>query len=425
MRVAFTTLGCKINQYETDLMRQDALVAGSSIVPFEEEADLYVINTCTVTAKSDYQCRQAIKSAVKRSGGARVIVTGCYAETRPEEVKKIPGVSLVFGNREKNGFLQYLSRGADESMLPLNSHERVRVAAVQGARTRGFLKIQDGCDNRCAYCIVPLARGKSRSAAFSDVMREFERLVTAGCPEIVLTGIHIGSYGSDLQPRMQLAQLIDALGVKRRQSRIRLSSIEPKEVTPEIIGQIGTMLCRHLHIPIQSGDNSILSGMNRDYTSEFYRELLQGIVKQVPDIALGTDVMVGFPGEGEQEFKNTFHFLDRSPLTHFHVFSFSARPGTEASKRSLQAPEKQKQKRSEALRDLGRRKNYEFRMRFLEKELPVVVENARDRDSGFLTGLTDNYIKIAVKGAEERHIGQQLPVKIIEVSKNGTIGALS
>lgn len=422
MRVAFTTLGCKINQYETDLMRQDALLAGNSIVSFADEADLYVINTCSVTAKSDYQCRQAIKTAIRKSNGARVVVTGCYAETRPEELKTIPGVSLVFGNREKDGFSRLLSPQAPELPSSAVTGQPMRVAAVRGARTRGYLKIQDGCDNQCAYCIVPLARGKARSAAPEDILREFDQLVASGCPEIVLTGIHIGTYGADLQANMNLTQLIDALGGKRRQARIRLSSIEPKEITPEIIGQIGKALCRHLHIPLQSGDNVILSAMNRNYTAEYYHDLLHHIAQQVPDIALGADVMVGFPGEGDQEFENTFNFLRRSSLTHFHVFSFSPRPGTKASDMGHQVPEKVKKDRSEALRELGNEKNYHFRRRFLERQLPVVVENAVERHSGLMTGFTDNYIKIAIKGAQDRHIGQQLPVRIIDVSKNLTIG---
>ncbi|HEX9135723.1 MAG TPA: radical SAM protein, partial [Nitrospirota bacterium] len=255
MRIAFTTLGCKINQYETDLMRQDLVSRGNTIVPFDAEADVYVVNTCTVTAKSDYQCRQMIRSAVRRGRDAKVVVTGCYAATRPEEIRKIPGVDLVVGNTDKAMIHAHIMKTASVPDQDVPITRNIITKGLYG-RTRGFLKIQDGCNNRCSYCIVPLARGESRSADSGQLVNEFERLVQSGCPEIVLTGIHIGTYGADLENGPDLTGLLRILLSKRCGSRLRLSSIEPKEISEGIIELMGQGLCRHLHIPLQSGDDA-------------------------------------------------------------------------------------------------------------------------------------------------------------------------
>src|SRR5208283_2681054 len=274
MRIAFTTLGCKINQFETDVLRRDFESRGNTIVPFNAEADVYIINTCTVTAKSDYQCRQVIRSAIRRGLGAKVVVTGCYAELQPDEIKKVHGVDLVFGNREKNRIPELLTAAFPTSLNGEILGVDNRTAQAVHRRTREFLKIQDGCNNRCSYCIVPLARGRSRSVPVQEVRQSFKRLVQAGYAEIVLTGIHIGTYGSDLCTGINLTELLKMLLLERGSARIRLSSIEPGEVTQELIGFLGKGLCRHLHVPLQSGDDAILASMKRNYSSGFYRELL-------------------------------------------------------------------------------------------------------------------------------------------------------
>jgi threonylcarbamoyladenosine tRNA methylthiotransferase MtaB len=415
MRIAFTTLGCKINQYETDLLRQDLAARGNTIVPFDGEADVYVINTCSVTAKSDMQCRQTIRSAVRRGAGAKVVVTGCYAETRPDEIRNIPGVNLIVGNRDKSGIADHLMLSA--SAAPEQERDSSHVRAVSG-RTRAFLKIQDGCDNRCSYCIVPLARGGSRSSAPSAVVKEFDRLARVGCPEIVLTGIHIGTYGVELSPRVSLTDLLVRLVDRRDRSRIRLSSIEPRETTEGIIRLLGNGVCRHLHIPLQSGDDSILASMKRNYTADFYRDMLERIAHEVPGIALGADVMVGFPGEGETEFRNTMRLVESVPLTHLHVFSYSPRPGTAAAIMKGQVPETIKKERSEALRRLGKEKNYAFRKKQQGVKLHVVVEDKADPKTGLLSGLTDNYIRVLICNAGRDQIGKEIPVRITEVKKD-------
>ena len=423
MRIAFTTLGCKINQFETDALQQDLISRGNVVVPFDAEADVYIINTCSVTARSDTQSRQVIRSAVRRGNGANVVVTGCYAEMRPEEIWKIPGVGLVIRNRDK-------TRISDKVMSMVSASGSDRLPASENVlnamhtRTRGFLKIQDGCDNRCSYCIVPLARGGSRSATPGDVLREFKCLVDRGCPEIVLTGVHIGIYGSDLEHDISLTSMLQMLVPSRGRTRIRLSSIEPNEITREIVEFLGEGLCRHLHIPLQSGDDSILSSMKRNYTSRFYEELLEKIEKQVPGIALGADIIVGYPGEGEKEFQNTMRLVERSPLTHLHVFSYSPRPGTPAAEMKGQVPELIKKERSESLRTLGMKKNLLFRKAHQGSKLKVVVENKPDRDMGLLTGLTDNYIRVMIYGAKTEDIGKKVNVSISEVKEQGNFALI-
>jgi threonylcarbamoyladenosine tRNA methylthiotransferase MtaB len=423
MRIAIATLGCKINQYETDLMRQDFVSRGNIIVPFDAEADVYVVNTCTVTAKSDYQCRQVIRSAVRRGKDAKVVVTGCYASTRPQEIRKIAGVDLVIGNSDKASISEQIMKTASvtNQHVPFIPTSQTK---SMSRRTRGFLKIQDGCNNRCSYCVVPLARGVSRSMDPGKVMDEFERLVRAGCSEIVLTGIHIGTYGVDLVNGPDLTGLIEVLLNKRSGSRLRLSSIEPNEITKEMIDLIGKGLCRHLHIPLQSGDNTILASMNRNYSAGYYSDLLGHIGRQVPGVALGADVMVGYPGEGDEEFQNTVNLVQRSPLTHLHVFSYSPRPGTPAANMEAQVPEKVKKERSETLRNLGKGKNIDFRKRWTGSELKVVVEDKIDLDTGFYTGLTDNYIRVCISGAKKEHVGREISIRITRATEGHTFAEI-
>ncbi len=414
MRIAFATLGCKINQYETDLLRQDFQSRGNTVVPFDEKADVYIINTCSVTAKSDTQCRQIIRAAVRKAEGAKIVVTGCYAETRPEEIRRIAGVDLVVGNSDKMKIARQImtsSAGRETDSTPQSPN-----AAAE--RTRGFLKIQDGCDNHCSYCIVPFARGRARSAAPWGVISEFEQLVRAGYAEIVLTGIHIGSYGIDLAEPTDLAAMVATLVSRRGNSRLRLSSIEPREITDRLIELLGKGLCRHLHIPLQSGDDNILSSMKRNYSSGYYRTLLCGISRTVPGVALGADVMVGYPGEGENEFLNTLRLVEETPLTHLHVFSYSPRPGTAAATMDNQVPEATKKRRNEELRTLGLKKNFIFRQNNCGADLKVIVENKADSRTGLFTGLTDNYIRVSIIGAKKEDIGKEIAVRIIDIKNN-------
>ena len=421
MRIAITTLGCKINQFETDSIRYSLESKGGKIVPFDEEADVYVINTCSVTAKSDYQSRQTIRSAIRRNNSAKIVVTGCYAEIRPNEIREIQGVNLVIGNRDKAVIADRILSSAI-SMEGQNEPLSVNIPLISlRSRTRGFLKIQDGCDNRCSYCIVPLARGNSRSVHPQEVVKEFDRLVSSGYPEIVVTGIHVGTYGSDLGTGLTLTQMIRMLLSARGKTRIRLSSIEPNEITDEIIGFLDNGLCRHLHVPLQSGDDKILALMKRHYTSSFYHDLLEKISRRVPNIALGADIMVGFPGEGDKEFQNTLKLVEKLPLTHVHVFSYSPRPGTPAADMKNQVPDVIKKERNEEIRNLGKKKNIIFRQRNIGMELVVVVEDKKDETSGLYTGLTDNYIRVQIVGAKKEHIGKTVSGVITEATEVATV----
>jgi threonylcarbamoyladenosine tRNA methylthiotransferase MtaB len=423
MRIAFTTLGCKINQFETNAMQQALISRGNTVVPFEAEADVYVINTCTVTAKSDYECRRVVRSTLRRRNGAKVVVTGCYAETRPDEIKKIAGVSLVIGNRDKAAISDHIMSMVTAEDVGSASASNVPMMALR-SRTRAFLKIQDGCDNRCSYCIVPLARGNSRSAAPYDVIHEFGRFVSNRCPEVVLTGVHIGTYGTDLGLDNNLTGLLKTLILSRGHTRLRLSSIEPNEITEEMISYLGHGLCRHLHIPLQSGDDTILTSMKRHYTAGRYRELLEDIANKVPGIAMGADIIVGYPGEGEKEFQNTMQLVDRLPLIYLHVFSYSPRPGTPAAEMKGQVPESIKKERNLTLRALGMNKNLMFRKRQLGSEMEVVVEDKSDPTSGLLTGLTDNYIRVSIVGAKNRDIGRKIKIRLDEVNEQKCIGTI-
>jgi threonylcarbamoyladenosine tRNA methylthiotransferase MtaB len=425
MRIAFTTLGCKINQYETDVLRHDFEAQGNAIVPFEAQADVYIINTCSVTAKSDYQCRQIIRSTVRRGQGAKVVVTGCYATMRPEEIKKIEGVDFVFSNGDKSAISEQVMSSVTPSVNSGNpvKEDKTWTPSVH-SRTRGFLKIQDGCNNRCSYCIVPLARGSSRSVHPEEVIREFDRLVRDGCPEIVLSGIHIGSYGIDLRDQLDLTSLVKMLIAKKFGTRIRLSSIEPREITDEMIGLLGSGLCRHLHVPLQSGDDAILASMKRDYSADFYLRLLDRIANQVSGIALGADIMVGYPGEGDSEYNKTLELVEKAPLTHLHVFSFSPRPGTEAADMKNQVPDQVKKRRSDELRNLGMKKNLAFRKHQIGISLNIVVEDKTEAQSGLLTGLTDNYIRVQVRGAKSEHIGKKINAVIKDVKKEGNFAEI-
>lgn len=419
MRIAFTTFGCKINQYDTEAMRQEVARDGNNIVvPFDGDADVFVINTCSVTGKSDYQCRQAIRSAVRRKQGARVIVTGCYAETRPEEIRSIPGVSLVLGNADKTDIARYCSPQEDGATA-----RDVQAPITTEGRTRTVLKVQDGCDNRCTYCIVPIARGRSRSIDQGTVRDSFLRAVDGGAPEVVVSGIHIGTYGRDLAPQRTLGGLLKELASVRGSARIRLSSIEPGEISEDIIALLGKGLCRHLHIPLQSGDDKILKAMDRHYSARDYRDLALTLSEKVPGLAIGTDIMVGFPGEGEGEFENTLRLVEELPISHLHVFSYSPRPGTAAALMDGQVSAQEKKLRNKTIRDIGIKKNIHFRTSQVGLTQDVVIEDWVPGQGAI--GFTDNYIRVAVPDAGPEIKGKSIKTIIKDVAEERTIALYS
>jgi threonylcarbamoyladenosine tRNA methylthiotransferase MtaB len=419
-RVAVTTLGCKVNQCESAGIIEAMTARGMTYVPFEEEADCYIVNTCTVTCSTDGQSRRLIRRTIRRNPAAAIVVTGCYAQRAPEEIASIPGIRIIAGNTEKErlpALIQELARekGAPFRDSDIGSEKRFSPpgAAVFPKQTRAFLKIQDGCNAFCSYCIVPHVRGRSRSRRPAEVMDSISALATGGYREVVLTGIHLGAYGRDLIPVSSIMEIVKSIVKERPVERLRLSSIEPREITPDLISLIGSsgILCRHLHIPLQSGDDEILALMHRDYNTAFFRNLVQTVCSAVPGIAIGIDIMVGFPGETEEAFANTLGFVEELSVAYFHVFPYSGRPGTPAVNMPGQVPETIKKRRAERLRSIGAEKRRLFAERFIGVPLAVLIEGRKDKSTGFPLGFSDNYIAVACRGAEiVNRIIRTLPV---------------
>lgn len=402
IKVALATLGCKVNQCDTAALVRDLQSARFTLVPFNAFADAYIINTCTVTAFADFQARQLIRRALRLNPRARIIVTGCYAQTQAKALADMEGVTFVVGNDQKHRIAGLL--GEPANALPrvlagdifLQKSFQAAGASTPTGRTRAFFKIQDGCNAFCSYCIVPFARGKSRSLPVSDVIHGTREFVRQGFREIVLTGIHLGYYGADLQPQTDLARTLETLLAQNPEARLRLSSIEPNEISGELLDLFSRHenLCRHLHIPMQSGDDSILKMMRRRYNGIFYQELIEKVVHTVADISVGVDAMVGFPGEGEEEFGQTLKLLEDLPVAYLHVFPYSERPGTDALNFRPKVPENIKKERAAILRELGTKKRETFSRKFLGKVLPVLVEQTRDKKTGLHKGFSHNYLPV-------------------------------
>jgi threonylcarbamoyladenosine tRNA methylthiotransferase MtaB len=407
IRVAVATLGCKVNQFESAGIVEALTARGMTIVPFAEVADGYIINTCTVTGQTDYQSRQLIRRAIRKNPAAAVIVTGCYAQRASEEIARIPGVRFITGNAEKEripDILCEMPTGVSRILVG-DIHKEKEIsrlgATVFPEHTRAFLKIQDGCDAFCSYCIVPHARGGSRSLPPDEVLERITSISRAGYREVVLTGIHLGAWGRDLQPQADLLTLVRRITEASIVERLRLSSIEPRELSEGLIALIGAAgtVCRHLHIPLQSGDDMILAAMHRDYNTAFFRDLVRKLHMNVPGIAIGIDVMAGFPGETEEAFANTLRMVEEMPIAYLHVFPYSRRPGTPAATMAGQLLEEEKKRRAERLRAVGAAKRQAFAGRFIGTPLQILVEGKTDKNTGFPVGYSDNYIPVAVRGS--------------------------
>jgi threonylcarbamoyladenosine tRNA methylthiotransferase MtaB len=425
--VGFATIGCKLNQFETEQMRETVEALGYATCGGRERADVYVINTCTVTSKSDYRSRQAIRRALRLNPEAIIIVTGCYAQLAYEDIARMEGVDVIAGNAEKESIGTYVGLDKQGNAI-IDVTEADRRTAVGGQRrlhgfgqyTRAFVKIQDGCDNRCSYCAVPLARGRSRSKPQQEVTSEIETLVGAGFKEVVLTGVHLGSYGRDLSPAGSLAGLLRRITGTPGLARLRLSSIEPTDFTDELIDLIGDTdagICPHVHVPLQSGDDRILKLMGRPYTRAFYGDLIGRIADRVPRCGIGADVMVGFPGEDGEAFDNTRRLLSDLPVTYLHVFSFSMRAGTRAPLLKGQVDPQEKKRRSHVLRELGMRKGYLFRESLVGKNLEVLT--LARRVDGLVSGLSGNYVRVVLD--EPTQPNTILPCRVTGVRGGGVV----
>ncbi|MBB5324761.1 threonylcarbamoyladenosine tRNA methylthiotransferase MtaB [Anoxybacillus tepidamans] len=420
--VAFHTLGCKVNHYETEAIWQLFKQAGYERKEFENHADVYVINTCTVTNTGDKKSRQVIRRAIRQNPDAVVCVTGCYAQTSPAEVMAIPGVDIVIGTQDRAKILEYIDRFKRERE-PINGVSNIMKARVYEEldvpaftdRTRASLKIQEGCNNFCTFCIIPWARGLMRSRDPKEVIRQAQQLVDAGYKEIVLTGIHTGGYGEDMKDYNFAALLRDideqVVGLKR----LRISSIEASQITDEVIDVLkrSDKIVRHLHIPLQSGSNTVLKRMRRKYTVEFFAERLARLREVFPELAVTSDVIVGFPGETEEEFMETFNFIHEQRFSELHVFPYSKRTGTPAARMPDQIDEDVKNERVHRLIALSDQLAKEYASQFEGQVLEVIPEERykEDPESGLYVGYTDNYLKVKFAATEEM-IGQLVKVKI-------------
>lgn len=417
LTVKFFTLGCKVNQYETQAIREQFISAGFTEVGSESCADIYVVNTCTVTGSADRQSLYLVRKAFKENPKSRIIVTGCYAEAEVSDLKDTGLASCIVKNEEKSRILSFL-----ESKKPLIGTGRFGISHFKD-HSRAFIKIQDGCNNGCSYCRIPQVRGRAHSRALADIKQEAVRLVENGYKEIVLCGICLGAYGQDFKANIpDLADVLDALEKLEGLFRIRLSSIEAWDISGGLIDKLthSGKVCPHLHIPIQSGDDEILKMMNRRISKSDYIKLARRLKQSVPNLAITTDVIVGFPGEREKNFHNTVDLIREIEPLRVHIFPFSPRPGTAAFnfKERVSAPDAAK--RIAEMKDVAGECSLKYKAGFLNRTLRVLVEGYSQKE-GYLAGYSDNYIKILFKG--EPHLASNLvEVKLSLIKQESIIG---
>ena len=439
--VAFATLGCRLNQVDTQEIQGLLETRGFRTVPFAERADVVIVNTCTVTARADFSDRQAIHRASRINPDARIVVTGCWAQTNPDAAAGVRGVDLVVGNGDKHRLPELLARlverrehdgqpPRDKRSPEIHVSDVATVRALPEAslgrdpgRSRAFLKVQDGCAHRCAFCIVPFARGASRSREVSVVLDQAHRLVEAGHPEIVLTGVDLGHYGADLVPRTTLAALlrrmVGILGLRW----IRMSSVLPAYFTAELLEAVSDLpiIAPHWHVPLQSGSDRVLRRMRRPYTVAMYRRLVERLAAAIPRLGLGADVIAGFPGESEADFEETMALVEELPFTYLHVFPYSDRRGTEATGLDGHLEPRAITARTGRLRALGAAKSLAFRRGLVGRVEDVLVLETRDRDHGRLVGLTGHYVEVTFDGPDDL-MRTMVPVRVTAATSRWTAG---
>ena len=420
-RIAITTLGCKINQFESAAMAESLGREGFLVVPFADEADIYLINTCTVTARTDAESRRLIRRARNRQPAAKIVVTGCYAQVAFDQLREMSGVHLILGNSEKKGIAELLREIGEEPRVLVSDISLERQAAgitleSFAEHTRVFLQVQNGCDAFCSYCIVPYARGRSRSVPLAEALDGIRSFAGKGFKEVVLTGIHLGGYGLDLTPRQSLLGLLTAVDEGELVPRLRVGSIEPTEITTPLVRFFATseIICPHLHIPLQSGDDRVLERMNRRYNTSRFREVIEELAATIPDICIGCDVIAGFPGETDGEFETTYRLIDALPIAYLHVFPFSPRQGTPAATMPSQVPGGVIRERAAALRRLSERKKRAYHERFVGRELEVLVQERKE--GGMVKGLSRNYIPVMLPG-DDNLINSEISVRITGTGK--------
>lgn len=430
---AFHTLGCKLNFAETSTIARQLTSAGYEKVSFDDKANVYVINTCSVTENADRECKLHVKRAMKANPEGLVVILGCYAQLKPEEISQIEGVDLVLGAKEKFNILSYLddlqksenqgivhSCEIDETDFFIGSYSI-------GDRTRAFLKVQDGCDYKCTYCTIPLARGISRSDTIENVVKNAQEIAAKGIKEIVLTGVNIGDYGKgefgNKKHEHTFLDLISELDKVDGIERIRISSIEPnllKDESIELVSKSKSFV-PHFHIPLQSGSDELLKKMKRRYLTKLYTDRVAKIREVMPDSCIGVDVIVGFPGETEEEFLKTYNFLNELPISYLHVFTYSERENTEAAEMDGIVPISERKKRNKMLRILSEKKKMAFYQTQIGKTLPVLWEH--ENKNGLMYGFTENYVRVQ-KPFEENSVNQIEFLKLNKVENDGTVSVM-
>ena len=415
-RIAFHTMGCKTNFSETSTISSEMQRYGYEKVSYKDEADIYVLNTCSVTENADKEARKLIRKARRINPFAKIAVIGCYAQLQPEQISKIPGVDLVLGASEKFNLLSHLNslNGTNESKIITSTIKNIssfQPSFTNGERTRSYLKIQDGCNYNCSFCTIPLARGKSRSDTIENTVKIAQNIADSGAKEIVLTGINIGDFGSEKDESfLQLIMMLDNLkGIER----FRISSIEPNLLSDEIISFCAdsNKFVPHFHIPLQSGSDSILKSMKRRYNTDLYKSRVEYIKELIPDCCIGVDVIVGYPGEGEEHFEQTKAFIESIDISYLHVFSYSQRKDTLAASLNNQVTKEHKDYRSKALHILSNKKQTEFYNQYINTIRPVLVEQSIN---GKIQGFTDNYIKVNI----DKHLSCQNTIISVLLNDN-------
>lgn len=427
-KVSFITLGCKVNQYDSDAMRTLFIHRGYKPVEHSEVADVYIINTCSVTSIGDRKSRQVIRKIRRNNPDAVIAATGCYAQVAPEELEKMGDVDVIVGHQNRNKIVDYIEEAeksekmvnAVKDIMSIREYENLTVDPEGEVKARAFVKVQEGCDNYCTFCIIPYARGRLKSRKQEDAVDEIKKLVEKGYREVVLTGIHLGNYGKDLRNGTSLSTLVSELLKIPNLLRIRLGSIESVELSDELINIIKNekRVCHHLHLPLQSGSDAVLKSMNRHYRLRQYKDLIAMLREKIPNLALTTDLIVGFPGETEENFKETLNTLHELKFSAIHVFPFSKRTGTPAAMYPNQITNEEKKKRVHRVQELEKKISKEFRCEFLNKIVHVLAENKKEE---YFEGFSDEYIRVTIKGENVKR-GHLYSVIVEEVTDEGLIG---
>lgn len=424
-KVAFCSLGCKVNQYETNAMAQKFIEHGYEVVEFDEYADVYIVNTCTVTNVADRKSRQMLRRAKEINKDATLVACGCYAQVARDELKKIPEIDLIIGNNEKNDIIQIVEnhisqKGAEDLvsdvMYKLDYVELGTTTYTE--KTRAVIKVQDGCDRFCSYCLIPYARGHIRSRKIENVIEEIKKVVEEGINEVVITGIHIASYGRDFKgENIGLIDLLEEINKIQGLHRIRLGSIEPTIITDEFVERLSKLdkICDHFHLSLQSGCTETLKRMNRRYTTEEFRDVTKRLRAKFPNAALTTDIIVGFPGETDEEFNTTYEFLKEIAFYKMHIFKYSQRKGTKAAVMPNQVDGKIKEERSKKLIELSNENEYNYNKKYIGKQVEVLFE---EREGEYLKGHTTNYIVVKHKTDKNDLINKIAKVTVSEAKQD-------